>query len=478
MKALFYRHLQLAFALFVATLLIALGMRATLSWRNQQRIDMIQRSVEYTHILQHAGLDMRHLQVADFTGTTPLQAEWLTSLGGVVSPLTRPGILLVSENAARLQQVEALLNGGSVPARERLAAALELLRQTSYAEVDAVSKMLDTTSRDAAAESFVSLVALIVLPMLLVIALWLLLRRIFNPIDNLTELLLRLADGEPRPIPTQRVDPLLLPLFNNYNTMIARLGKLEEDRRLYAESLQAEVRAATQALLEQHQSLARAERLAAVGEVAANIAHELHNPLAGIQMALVNLRHDLDGAVVVERIDLIVAEMNRISRLLRGLLDQVRSAPEALRRVNLALLVHELIELACYQAPTQVKIHSTIADDVHCLLPDSQLRQALLNLVLNAIHAFDTRPGNISIAADKVSDILRLSVSDDGPGFPKEFLDERIQVFKTGRSSGTGLGLAMVRRFARDLGGKLELSNRKPYGACVTLILPCGAHCD
>jgi two-component system, NtrC family, sensor kinase len=137
--------------------------------------------------------------------------------------------------------------------------------------------------------------------------------------------------------------------------------------------------------------------------------------------------------------------------------------------------VAELLALVRYQAPPQVDISATVADDVRCMLPDSQLRQALLNLVLNAIHALERRSGSIVIAAESASGRLRLSVSDDGPGFPEEFLGEHVPAYKTGRSSGTGLGLAMVRRFARDLGGRLELSNRQPHGACATLVLPCGA---
>ena len=474
MRALLYRHLQLAFALFALLLLVVLGMLAGLSWRNQQRIDLIGRSVEHTHRLQRTGLDMRHLQVADLTGSAPLQGRTLGDLAAAIAPLAEPGVLMVTASAGRLQQVESLLASGDAPPRERLAKALELLRQTSYAEVDAVSHLLATTAQDAAAERSVSIGALVALPALLSIALWLLLRRIFRPIDALTDLLQRLGHGEPVPIPVRRADPLLLPLLTNYNSMISRLKELEEAHRRYTESLQAEVRSATQALLEQHQSLARAERLAAAGEVAANVAHELRNPLAGIQLALTNLRHDLDDPEAVAHLDLVVAELERISRLLKGLLDQVRSTPEPPRLLSPAGLVGELLMLVRYQAPPRVELRSQIADDLRCLLPDHQLRQALLNLVLNAIHALEDRAGTVVIAAEVSDGQLRLTVSDDGPGFPAAILDGGVQEFRTGRSSGTGLGLAMARRFARDLGGRLELSNREPRGACAALVLPCG----
>jgi len=102
------------------------------------------------------------------------------------------------------------------------------------------------------------------------------------------------------------------------------------------------------------------------------------------------------------------------------------------------------------------------------------LRQALLNLVLNAIQALASQAGSVVVAAERAEGMVKISVADDGPGFPAEFLNQRIQAFKTGRSSGTGLGLAMVSRFARDLGGTLELSNLEPNGGCAVLVLPCG----
>ena len=76
---------------------------------------------------------------------------------------------------------------------------------------------------------------------------------------------------------------MLLPVFNSYNELVRHLAELEESNRHYAEKLESEVRTATRALMEQQAGIARNERLAAVGELAAGIAHELRNPLAGIQ---------------------------------------------------------------------------------------------------------------------------------------------------------------------------------------------------
>src|SRR5262249_51814436 len=155
----------------------------------------------------------------------------------------------------------------------------------------------------------------------------------------------RLSRGEFTPMPLEEVDPLVLPLHRQFNDLVSRLRKLEEAHQARADSLEAEVRTATRALLEQHRSLSRAERLAATGELAASVAHELRNPLAGIQMTLSNLRADLTDPELVERVDLVVNEVTRLSRLLNEMLDASRHAPEPARTVKLAQLVDEVLTL-------------------------------------------------------------------------------------------------------------------------------------
>jgi two-component system NtrC family sensor kinase len=109
-----------------------------------------------------------------------------------------------------------------------------------------------------------------------------------------------------------------------------------------------------------------------------------------------------------------------------------------------------------------------------CCLPDALFRQALLNLLLNAQQALGERGGRVTIEAFVIDGWLRLSICDNGPGFPEDLLESGIRAFVTHRAEGIGLGLSMVQRFARALGGRLRLSNLAPHGACVTLDLPCG----
>jgi len=265
---------------------------------------------------------------------------------------------------------------------------------------------------------------------------------------------------------------LLFPVFNSYNALVIHLAELEEAKRLYAQSLQRDVRLATQALLEQQYSLARAERMAAIGEVAAELAHEIRNPLAGIQMAFSNLRREIDEPHQCERMDLISSELKRLARLLNDMLDQSRHSPETATDFDLATLIRDLLTLTRYQIAQSIELKSDTSRVLAVHLPESGIRQALLNLILNAADALVNDSGLICIKARANNQGLRIDVFDNGPGFSKDMLNYGIRPFRTTRQGGTGLGLAMVQRFVKDVGGTIKLDNRQPHGACVTVLLP------
>jgi signal transduction histidine kinase len=173
------------------------------------------------------------------------------------------------------------------------------------------------------------------------------------------------------------------------------------------------------------------------------------------------------------RVGAVIAELKRLNGLLTEQVEAARHEPESLAPVRLAALVGDLLTLTRYQAPDGVVLQADVPEDLECLLPAAGLRQALLNLLLNAIQVLDGE-GRITLAAQRRDWQLLLWVEDDGPGFPEEMLRAGVRPFATGRAGGTGLGLAMVRRFVRDHDGALELANQEPRGARVSLSLPCG----
>jgi signal transduction histidine kinase len=170
--------------------------------------------------------------------------------------------------------------------------------------------------------------------------------------------------------------------------------------------------------------------------------------------------------------ELISSELKRLARLLNEMLDQSRHSPEAATGFDLATLIRDLLALTRYQIAESITLKSDVPDALAVHLPESGIRQALLNLVLNAADALEGGSGFICIKARAENQGLSIDVFDNGPGFSRDMLDYGIRPFRTSRQRGTGLGLALVQRFIKDIGGTLKLGNQHPHGACVTVLLP------
>jgi two-component system, NtrC family, sensor kinase len=476
MRTPLYRPVQLAALSFVVLLLLALAILGGLNWRTLQRLEQIRTTADHVHDIQRVVFTMQRLLLDDMSGASPLETEKLREVTEELDQVVIPAADLSDVTDAKLREALRSLTSAELGLRPSLQSAIGQAREALTEETRAESERLRDIIRDTRTEVQLAAAALILLPALLLLAIWLSRQRIFRPIDNLKELLLGLAHGRFAPVKLNHVDSLVLPLFENYNQMVARLQDLEGTHERHEASLQAEVRAATRSLLQQQRSLARAERLAAIGELSAAMAHELRNPLAGIQMTLANLRSDLSDPNVSERLDLVIAEIQRITRLANDLLAQSRHVPEAKRWVKLAPLVRELLQLIRYQISSQITLQAEVPDDLECYVAEDGLRQALLNLILNAVQALGNSAGTIALEATMNQNMAHIVVRDDGAGFPEALLAGGIRPFVSSRESGTGLGLAVVRRFARDANGELRLSNLKPGGARAELILPCGNH--
>lgn len=471
-KAVFCRPVWLA-ALLIAVILLAItGLLVNTSWRSLHRLQPIHAHLHRLTRLQAANLHLQELLLKSINTEKPIDPARLGTIRSELGALATAGGYLNPDTPRQLKDAVGELadHGGS--STSSLSAVLLRLRNVLTAETHDHNVMLDAENRDTRVELETSGALLLAVPLVGALFFFLMRRRILEPLDNLGRLMNLLSRQNYHSVPGSGVNSLLKPLFDNYNHMVTRLAELEAEDWARRQSLEHQVRAATQTLLEQRSTLARAERLAAVGEVAAGLAHELRNPLAGIQIALSNLRKDLPEEGLKERVDRMIAELKNVNLLLSDLLGQAQQAPEPSRHLNLADTIADILSLLRYQVPDTICLQHDIPADLNCRLPESKLRQALLNLVLNAAQAIGAQPGAIRIHAEESGDLVLLSVLDNGPGFPEDLLATGIRAFATWRESGTGLGLAMVRRFVRDLGGDLKLSNRPEGGACATLELP------
>jgi signal transduction histidine kinase len=474
MKPLFYRPVKLRGLAFLGLLLLALGTLSGMMWWNLHRFESVLSYINYSHRIQNLSINLQQTLIEHLTEPnaafpvttfqeTMLEMEALTTDKAHLSKNIRKSLQTVNQLLADIETLDKLEKN------TRLIRALEVMSKNLDDEALQREDLLQDITHTTKTEL---LIASGIFFAIIMLALFFLRYRILQPLHDLRLLLERLAEEKFTPFTTEHLDPLLRPVFVSYNNMVKRLAELEESKRLHAQSLQYEVRLATHALLEQQASLARAERLAAVGEVAAELAHEIRNPLAGIQMAFANFRREVQEPEQLQRLDMINGELKRVAVLLNDMLDQSRHHPEAAVDFNIVTLLRDLTTLARYQINPAIELEVKPHADLMVHLPESMVRQALLNLLLNAADAIGQQSGKISLSMISNAQELIINVSDNGIGFPQEMLEYGIRPFRSSRQRGTGIGLAMVQRFVKSIGGRLKLSNQLPHGATVSLILP------
>ena len=218
----------------------------------------------------------------------------------------------------------------------------------------------------------------------------------------------------------------------------------------------------------------RAERLAAVGQMAAMVAHEVRNPLGTLrgQVELARERLPADAPPRErERFAEMLAEIDRLNRLTEEFLGLARDVPLARAEVDLAALAGALVdELAPVAEASGARLELAAPAAVTVQADGDKLRQAVRNLVLNAVQVGGTAV-RVEVAAER--ERARLTVTDDGPGVPAELASTLFEPFVTARRGGSGLGLAVARRVAEGHGGALALESAPgERGARFSIYIP------
>jgi signal transduction histidine kinase len=377
------------------------------------------------------------------------------------------------ETPERIRHALGFLATGDGDAEPGLLAALGIIREALRAENGLQRTIVTTARRSAEAELAVAAVALLATPLLAVTLLVVLRRRWFRSLARLSDLLENVGNQDFRSTAPvgDRSDPLAV-VFDRYNAMAEKLEIAQRSAAERATSLENQVRAASETLLRQQAELEHGARLAALGEFAARLAHELRNPISGISIALRNLEVEVEDPEKKERIVLIADEMDRVTRLLNALLEQGRSSPEQPARVDTRALVEDVVHLFACQLPEAIAVAADV-EAVRCLLPRDTVRQVLINLLRNSREAIGDAAGRIAVALRRDGRVVRLTVSDDGPGYPDDLLRDGIRPFRSDKETGTGLGMSIVRRLVEAAGGDVALQRGNEGGAVTVVTLPC-----
>ena len=217
------------------------------------------------------------------------------------------------------------------------------------------------------------------------------------------------------------------------------------------------------------------KRLAAIGEVAASVAHEVRNPLAGISGAVEILRDDLPpDSPRREVIREVLSAIRRLDERVRDLLIYSRTVTLAIEPVNPAELIRATLSLLSEEPMIRdVRLHVDASEDLGGHPMDrGQLQEVLVNLIRNAADAMQGH-GDIFIEAHRnLGGEMRLIVEDTGPGVPEDRIEEIFRPFVTTRPQGTGLGLAISRRTLDAHGGSLICERGSRGGARFIATLP------
>ncbi len=221
------------------------------------------------------------------------------------------------------------------------------------------------------------------------------------------------------------------------------------------------------------ENLVRTEKLYAVGEFSAGVAHEIKNPLTSIKMLMQTLQHKRQ-AISSKDFVIIEGEINRIDRIVKEFLAFAR--PETIEKtdVNINNLLEEVITITRPKMKQfKIQLDQKFSSNLPVIKGNHDgLKQVFLNIVLNAIQAMDGRGGTLSIETSADEKILLVVIRDDGVGISGKNLKRIFDPFFTTKEEGTGMGLALTYKIVNDHSGKIDVESIPWIGTMVKVELP------
>ncbi len=221
------------------------------------------------------------------------------------------------------------------------------------------------------------------------------------------------------------------------------------------------------------EEMRRVEKMATLGELAAAVAHEIKNPLAGISGAIQVIYEDLnDSDPKKEVISEVLNEIERLDKTVRDLLFFAKPAEPKKIEVDIMSTIDRCISLIKPKAEKQnIRIEKQIQENAILKIDPQQIQEAVVNIMMNAIHAMPSG-GTLTVSSKKTDDYVEISISDTGEGIPPEGLKTVFKPFYTTRHRGTGLGLSISRNIVEAHGGTILVDSTLGVGTTFKIRLP------
>jgi two-component system NtrC family sensor kinase len=303
---------------------------------------------------------------------------------------------------------------------------------------------------------------------------------VIRPLGEIARATGRVARGDLEyTVPMQRTDEIGR-LASSFNEMTMSLRQARADLQNLNENLERQVEERSAALKSAQAQLIQSEKMSSLGKLAASVAHEINNPLAGIlTYAKLLIRTHEEGDLsekarerAIRNLRLVERETERCSAIVRNLLDFARQRTPSLKDIDVTAVVEEALSLLAHRLLMQ---NVTLVKDLAPMPPVKadfgQLRQSFVNIALNACEAMHAG-GTLTVAARVAGTMVEVRMTDTGPGISPENLSHILDPFFTTKEKGTGLGLSVVYGLIDRHGGTLDIESQVGQGTTVIVRLP------